>query len=390
MRPESHKATAHLLLQAARRAVIKLGTSIVTNAAGEFNIECVERIVCEIAELRRAGRQVVLVSSGAIGLGRGRLGLLRESRNDMATRQACAAIGQSLLMNAYEQLFRVHDIKIAQVLLTVDDFADWNRYQNLRRTMERLLKLNVLPIVNENDTVSIAEITNIKNSQRVFGDNDRLAALVMSKLGADALVLLTDVDGLLSVPPATNKGDESAVVHLVTEITSELRAVASGPSQRGRGGMITKLEAAQIAMRTGVAVVANGTRPETLSRIFKGEAVGTRFESSSHWRGKKRWIAFATTARGQLVVNDGAREAVLRDKASLLATGVVEVVNDFAAHDVVGVFDMHGQEFARGIVNFDRSETLRLIHSRDQKRRRAKDRVLITRDNLVVNQKSVV
>jgi glutamate 5-kinase len=143
-------------------------------------------------------------------------------------------------------------------------------------------------------------------------------------------------------------------------------------------------------MRTGVAVVANGTRPETLSRIFKGEAIGTRFESSSRLRGKKRWIAFATTARGQLVVNDGAREAVLRDKASLLAAGVVKVVNDFAAHDVVGVFDMRGQEFARGIVNFDRSETLRLVHSRDQKRRRAKDRVLIARDNLVVKQESVL
>ena len=389
MSQEAQKSISHLSLHAARRVVIKLGTMVVTSPAGEFKTECVERIVWEIAELRRQRRQVVLVSSGAIGLGAGHLGLSIERRKDVVTRQACAAVGQSLLMHAYEQVFRAHGIKIAQVLLTEDDFADWNRYQNLRRTMEKLLKWGVLPVINENDTVSIAEIKNVNpNGQRAFSDNDRLAALVMSKLGADALVLLTDVDGLLTTAQ-TADGRSASVIPVVTEITPELKTLACGPSQSGRGGMVTKLEAAQIAMRAGTAVIANGTRPGTLARIFTGEAAGTVFLPSSRLRGKKRWIAFATTMRGHLVVNDGAREAVLGGKASLLASGVVEIPGSFAARDVIGVFDTRGRELARGIVNTDSVEALRIISSTDNKRRRAKDRVLITRDHLVVNREDI-
>ncbi len=190
-------------LRDARRVVIKLGTSIVTGAEGEICAAQVEPLVSSIAALNGAGRQVALVSSGAVGLGAGRLGLSRAGRRDLATRQACAAVGQSLLMHAYEQLFRKHDVKIAQLLLTEDDFTDWRRYLNLRRTIEKLLKLGVLPIINENDTTSTAELEHVTaGSERIFGDNDRLAALVMSKLEADALVLLTDVDGLLLRRPS--------------------------------------------------------------------------------------------------------------------------------------------------------------------------------------------
>ena len=389
MSHENQKSTCYLSLHAARRVVIKLGTSVVMSATGEFNVECVQGIVREIAELRRQQRQVVLVSSGAIGLGAGHLGLSIERRKDVVTRQGCAAVGQSLLMHAYEQLFRAHSIKIAQVLLTEDDFADWARYQNLRRTMERLLKWGVLPVINENDTVSIAEIKNLDTKgQRAFSDNDRLAALVMSKLGADVLVLLTDVDGLFSEPQTTDSRN-APVIPIVTEITPALKALAAGPSQSGRGGMITKLEAVQIAMRGGTAVIANGRRPDSLSRIFKGEAVGTVFLASSRLRGKKRWIAFATNVRGRVVVNEGAREAVRHGKASLLTSGVVEIPTNFAAQDVVGIFDTQGQELARGIANFDSDEALRLMSSTDIKRRRAKDRVLIRRDNLVVNLEDV-
>ena len=185
-------------LRTAQRVVIKLGTSVVTGASGEVCSERIEPLVRSIAALKTAGRQVVLVSSGAVGLGAGRLGLHPSRLGDLVVRQACAAVGQSLLMHAYEQLFRVHDVRIAQVLLTEDDFTDWKRYTNLRRTMEKLLKLGVLPIVNENDTVATAELEYVVSSQeRVFGDNDRLAALVMSRLESDALVLLTNVDGLL-------------------------------------------------------------------------------------------------------------------------------------------------------------------------------------------------
>ncbi len=389
MDQESNNSSLHLPLHAVRRVVIKLGTSIVANETGGLNSALIGAIVREIARFRSTGKQVVLVSSGAVGLGAWHLGLPRERRNDVVTKQACAAVGQSLLMHAYEALFRAHRIKIAQVLLTEEDFTDWDRYQNLRRTMEKLLKLGVLPIVNENDTVSIAELKSIgKNGQRVFSDNDRLAALVMSKLGADLLILLTDVDGLLSRGPGKTNQSPS-VVPLVTEINAGVKALAAGPSQLGRGGMITKLAAAELAMRAGVVIIANGTRPNTLSSIFSGEGIGTVFVSSSRLRGKKRWIAFGSNARGTVEINQGARAALARGRASLLVSGVVRVINEFAAQDVVSVVDDEGREFARGIVNFASDETLRLTTAKNGQRQRAKDRVLITRNNLVVHHGDV-
>src|ERR1700674_4425812 len=283
-------------LRAAQRVVIKLGTSLVTGASGEVCADRIEPLVHSIASLKMAGRQVVLVSSGAVGLGAARLALHQSRLKDVVVRQACAAVGQSLLMHAYEQLFRVHEVKIAQVLLTEDDFMNFRRYSSLRRTMEKLLKLGVLPIINENDTVSTAELEydqclEASGQERVFGDNDRLAALVMSKLEADALVLLTNVDGLLlHRPNAGSNGadDEEAAlpIPLVEEITDALKAIAGGPSAGGRGGMLTKLEAVQIAMQGGgVGVIANGTQPEILDRIFAGEQIGTTFMSTSRMAG---------------------------------------------------------------------------------------------------------
>jgi len=388
--PDKHledKWTKQLL--AAKRVVIKLGTSIVTNEQGDLNLDYLKPIVNDIARLVGEGRQVVLVSSGAIGLGSGHLGLAIERRNDVVMKQACAAVGQSLLMAGYARMFAEHQIKIAQILLTEDDFANWQRYQNLQRTMERLLKLGVLPVINENDTVSIAELKRFgENGQRVFSDNDRLAALVMSKLGADVLVLLTDVEGLLTNRPGANNGNAREVIPLVTEVTPHLRQLGAGPTKQGRGGMATKLEAAEIAMQVGIAVIASGRQANVLSRIFRGEPTGTLFNSATRLRGKKRWIAFATNVRGQFVVNDGAREAVLQGKASLLASGVVGVLNEFSEGDVVQVVDEHGRELARGIVNFDSREAIRLIASTNKKRQHARNCVLITRDNLVVNQPS--
>src|ERR1700739_2821753 len=211
-------------LRAARRAVIKLGTGIVTDGAGRFNATHLEPVARTIAQLKQDGRQFVLVSSGAVGLGRGRLGLHRDRLNDMVMRQACAAVGQSLLMHEYEKLFQAHGIQLAQVLLTEGDFVDRSRYSNLRQTMEALLKLGVLPIVNENDTVSTAELDylNIRAGERIFSDNDRLAALVMSHIDGDALVLLTDVDGLMEFGPSGSK-ETGRVIPLVEEITPELK-----------------------------------------------------------------------------------------------------------------------------------------------------------------------
>jgi len=381
-------------LRGARRVVIKVGTSIVANDAGSLNTQHLAPIAGEIANLRKEGRQVVLVSSGAVGLGAGYLGLSNGRLSDVVTKQSCAAVGQSLLMRAYEQLFGSYEIKIAQILLTEDDFTDWQRYQNLRRTTERLIKLGVLPIVNENDTVSIAELEIVRAGGKcVFSDNDRLAALVMSKLDADALIILTNVDGLLRRPLGRRNdcpsGENVEIVPLVTEITAGLKALARGRSASGRGGMTTKLEAAAIAMHTGgVAIIANGTKPDTLGRIFAGEEVGTAFASGARLKGKRRWIAFAAEVRGRLVVTPDARDAIVGGKASLLASGVVRIEDHFESLDVVSIVDSNGSEFARGMANCPSREADKLIRSAPTalagKGYGPRAKVLVTRNNIVL------
>jgi glutamate 5-kinase len=363
------------LLRAAKRVVVKVGTSTVTGAEGELAQERVEPIVRSIAALQSGGRQMVLVSSGAVGLGRGWLGLHPSRLKDMATKQACAAVGQSLLMEAYKRLFAAHNVNIAQVLLTEEDFSNWQRYSNLRRTMEKLIGFGVVPIVNENDTVSTAELDPLgdKLRSKAFSDNDRLAALVMSGLEADALILLTNVDGLLAAgAPSTQKrggaNGRPQVVHQISKITPEWKALASGPSDSGRGGMITKLEAAEIAMNCGgVALIASGARPETLSRIFAGETEGTMFLPSTRMKGKRRWLAYAAGVRGRVVVDAGAQRAITRGKASLLSSGVVRVEKPFGPMDVVSIANIDGNEFARGIANCgsDTAPAARILFTRD-------------------------
>lgn len=365
-------------LRHARRVLIKLGTSTVTGFDGQLALERMEPIVRAIATLQTS-RQIVLVSSGAVGLGRGWLGLHPSRLKDMATKQACAAVGQSLLMEAYKRLFGAFDVKIAQVLLTEEDFSNWQRYSNLRRTMEKLIGFGVVPIVNENDTVSTAELEIVDDNPRsvAFSDNDRLAALVMSGLEADALVLVTNVDGLLSAETSKSKRSVTIpgrrqVIPIISKITSELRALARGPSESGRGGMVTKLEAAEIAMNCGgVAVIANGNRAETLPRIFAGEPEGTVFLPSSRMKGKRRWLAYAAGVRGRIVVDAGAQRAITRGKASLLSSGLVRVEKPFSSMDVVSIANLEGNEFARGIANCASDAA-------------AATRVLVTRDNIVL------
>ncbi len=378
-------------LRTAARVVIKLGTSVVIDEADSSHGR-LESHVRSIASLREAGRQVVLVSSGAVGLGRVKLGLSPSRLRDLVTRQACAAVGQSLLMHAYEELFSAWDLKIAQVLLTEDDFRDRRRYSTLRRAIEKLLKLGVIPIVNENDTVSTTELEYLDSGGTpIFSDNDRLAALIMSKLEADALIMLTNVDGLLLSNPldefSIRHTEEKTAVPIVTEITPELRAFATGPTVNGRGGMVTKLEAAEIAMRAGgLAVIANGTRLGILDRIFDGEPIGTIFVAGPRIGGKRRWIKYAAGVRGRLIVNAGAREAIIRGKASLLSSGIVHVEEQFKAMEVVGIADLEGREFARGIANYPSQEAKAFISARDSAHdcERAKARVLVRRDNIVL------
>jgi glutamate 5-kinase len=378
-------------LKAARRLVIKVGTSTVTGAEGELCTARMEPIVRSISSLMKGGRQVVLVSSGAVGLGRGWLGLHRSRLSDMVTKQACAAVGQSLLMDAYKDLFSTWGVKIAQVLLTEEDFTNWRRYSNLRQTMEKLLGFGVLPIVNENDTVSTAELESIGPETRTaaFSDNDRLAALVMSGLEAEALVLLTNVDGLLQQKTADGK---SKIISLVEEITPELKALASGPSASGRGGMRTKLEAAEIAMNCGgTAVIANGQTEGVLDRVFAGETIGTAFLPVKRMKGKRRWIAYAADVRGRVVVDPGAYRALTQGKASLLASGIIRIETHFASADVVSIVDGAGREFARGIANCDSSEAARVLGMKESdggKRGTVSSCVLVTRDNIVLLNKS--
>src|ERR1019366_3174924 len=379
------------LLRAARRLVIKVGTATVTEAEGNLCLERVEPIVRSIAALMKTGRQVVLVSSGAVGLGRGWLGLHRSRLDDLVTKQACAAVGQSLLMDAYKHLFAAWGVKIAQVLLTEEDFTNWRRYSNLQATMERLLGFGILPVVNENDTVSTAELESVAPGSRTpaFSDNDRLAALVMSGLEADALVLLTNVHGLLEQESQT--GEAADVIPLVSEVTPELMALGAGPSASGRGGMRTKLEAAAIAMNCGgTAVIANGNIADALDRIFAGERIGTAFLPAKRMRGKRRWIAYAAGVRGRVVVDAGAHRAITQGKASLLASGIVRVENQFASMDVVSIVDSDGHEFARGIANCASAEAEKFSGRRSSRvgSLTAPSPVLVTRDNIVLLQKS--
>lgn len=368
-------------LRAARRIIIKLGTSTVTEPSGELCAKRVEPIARSIAELMKEGRQIVLVSSGAVGLGRWNLGLHSARLKDMAVKQACAAAGQGLLMAAYKKMFDEYGIKVAQVLLTEEDFSNWRRYSNLRHTMEKLIGFGALPIVNENDTVSTAELEEKGEGRRAaFSDNDRLAALVMSGLEADALVLLTNVLGLMR-----GKIGASETLSYVEQITQQLRALAAGPSLGGRGGMATKLEAAEIAMNCGgIAAIAAGNEPSTLKKLFSEEKVGTVFAPGTRMKGKRRWIAFAASVSGRVVVDSGAHRAITARKASLLSSGVVRVEKQFGAMDVVSIVDPEGREFARGIANCASADAFAQNGGAKESPGQNKNLVVFTRDNIVL------
>lgn len=380
------------LLKTASRIVVKLGTSTVTAADGMLCAERVQPLVQSVGRLHDAGKQVVLVSSGAIGLGRGWLGLHRSRLEDLATKQACAAVGQSLLMNSYKEMFSAWNIKVAQVLLTGEDFSNWGRYTKLRRTMEKLLSLRVLPIVNENDTVSTAEIESLDAESRTpaFSDNDRLAALVMSGLDGDVLILLTNVDGFLQRRTGdSQEHPEPETIPMIAKVTPELKAMAAGPGAGGRGGMLTKLEAGEIAMNCGrIAVIANGTKPDILERIFRGEPVGTAFMQERRIRGKRRWIAYAAGVRGRVTVDAGARRAITQGKASLLTSGVERVDGYFSPMDVVSIVDSSGQEIARGIVTCASNKAEEMVKRKStasgKTRQASEPHILVRRNNIVL------
>ena len=374
----------------ARRVVIKLGTAVLMSdeGAGIASDRFLE-VVRSIAELKRSGREVLLVSSGAIGLGAERLGLPRRPQL-VSLKQACAAVGQGRLMSLYSEAFDRHGVSIAQVLLTEEDFSNRKRYLNLRSTITKLLELGVLPIINENDTVSTAEIEYIESVSYAkvnFGDNDKLSALVASKMEADLLVLLTDVAGLHTDNPVDST--DARLIPLVERITPEIEELATDrkASRFGRGGMKTKLEAARIAGQSACAVIiTSGKVPHIIDRIFSGEELGTLFIPNIALPSKQRWIAFATTVTAAVVINEGARHALVEGKASLLPAGVLEVRGDFERGDAVSILDEQQQEFARGIVNYSGDEARRITGKRsneiDELVRNRNYDALITRDNI--------
>jgi glutamate 5-kinase len=353
-----------------------------------------------IADLKRAGKEVLLVSSGAIGLGAQRLNLTQRPKL-LPIKQACAAIGQGRLMAIYSDAFEQFGITTAQVLLTEEDFSNRRRYLNLRSTITQLLELGALPIINENDTVSTVELELDKDKGAVthkkvnFGDNDKLSALVASKVEAELLVILTDVEGLYTADPRVDA--DAKLIPEVTnldEIIEDLDLGSNGsadsaPSSKvGRGGMKTKLAAAKVATQSGCAtIIAGGKVTGIVDRLFHGETVGTLFLPKSGLKGKQRWIAFATTVKAALVVNAGAQDALVKKKASLLPAGVIEVRDLFERGDVVSILDASGHEFARGIVNYSSIEAKKItgMHSDaiDEVIEHRNYDALVTRNNIV-------
>ncbi|HEY3913054.1 MAG TPA: glutamate 5-kinase [Verrucomicrobiae bacterium] len=351
-------------LKTVGRIVVKLGTGVLTDSRKQPDPAQLSQLVAQVAAVRAQGKEVVLVSSGAVGAGMGILG--HEKRpSELAELQACAAVGQPRLMAIYEKLFASAGHSVGQVLLTHHDLEDHDRHLNARNTLVTLLRRGVIPIINENDAVSFTELK--------FGDNDRLSALVACLLPADALVILTTVDGFIE-----NFGKANPrTIPTVNNLDSTLEGKARGTeSETAVGGMASKLQAAKIVIRAGIPlIIASGKKKSVLANILNGQEEGTIFVAQPvKLPGRKRWIAFFHHTKGALFVDDGAKKALRENGKSLLPPGVARCEGDFAAGDVVRICDLNGTEFARGICDFDSAA----VKAREPKE------VLVHRDNLVV------
>ena len=329
-----------------RRIVVKVGSSVIATYKMKPRTAQLRSLSEQICKLKKQGIDVILVSSGAIVLGMGELNH-KTRPGDLASIQALAAIGQTVLMKKYNELFAKNKSKCAQVLLTWDDFDNRSRFNNARNTLKAMLDMGIIPIVNENDTVSTDEIK--------FGDNDRLSSLVASLVQADLLVMLSDVDGLYDL----NSKDKK-VFEEIKEITREIEGIASGTGKKhvSKGGMKAKLEAVKIATQANIpCIIANGETENVLLRILKGERIGTFFvEKKEKLLARKHWISFGVNPKGILMVDDGAKDALLKGGRSLLLPGIVSWDGHFKKNDVVVVQDKAKNEIARGVVNYSMTE----------------------------------
>ena len=359
--------------------VVKVGTNVLSTDDDRLDADRIASLAHQVNSICQQGIQVVLVSSGAIGAGMGLLGL-KERPKDLSHLQAAAATGQAHLIHIYDKAFRPHGYHAAQLLLTANDFKNRSRYLNVRNTLRTLAEYRVVPIINENDTVSTEEIK--------LGDNDRLAAMVAGLIQADMLIILSVVDGLLTGDPTD---PQSRRIPFVEKFDDELlNLVGASKSTRGTGGMKTKLEAVRTATAVGVNVtIANGKHPNVLAEILAGADLGTIFlgegDGVSAW---KRWIGYTLPPKGRLVLDAGARRAVEHQGKSLLAIGVIRIEGDFAKGEVVSLVDQDGEEFARGLTNYDYTAALLIAGKRKEVISKELGTVpydeVIHRDNLVV------
>jgi glutamate 5-kinase len=365
-------------ITASKRVVIKVGSSTLTGSAGEsLNLQALQALVDVIAQLREQGKEVVLVSSGAIAASLSVLGLTARPK-DLASQQACASVGQGILIAAYNQAFYKHTIISSQVLLTIDDVVRRSHYQNAQRTLLKLLQMGVVPIINENDSVGVQEIR--------FGDNDRIAALIAHLIGADVLALVTDVDGLYDAPPSHPGAKRISEVRDASRL-GDIEIGGVGASGVGSGGMVTKIEAAKIATSAGVSMLL--TTLDQLVDAMNGKDVGTIFHPvKDHKPSRLLWLAHAATPHGKLILDTGATTAIRERGTSLLPIGVTAVVGDFIAGDTVELVSPKGEVIARGLVAFDSAEIPSLLGRTTKELGQAMgpeyERELVHRDDLVL------
>ncbi|MBP2653299.1 MAG: proB [Firmicutes bacterium] len=337
----------------AKRIVVKVGTSTITHSTGKLNLLRLERLVREISDLSNQGKELILVTSGAVGAGMDRLGM-KEKPRTIPEKQAAAAVGQGILMQTYEKLFAEYGQVVAQVLLTREDSNHRKRCINSRNTLITLMAMGVIPIINENDVVAVDELK--------FGDNDTLSAMVASIIDAELLVILSDVDGLYTGNPQC---DEAArLLPEIFDITPDVEALAGGPgSKQGTGGMYTKIQAAKIAVNSGVTmIIASGGRDGIIRDILAGAEFGTIFwpkERSLEFR--KRWLAFGNRVSGTVTVDKGCEKAILNGGSSLLAAGITTVAGDFEHGNTVRILSIEGRELARGLSNYSADEIRRIM-----------------------------
>lgn len=336
-------------LQKAKRIVIKVGTSTITYANGKRNFSQIDRLAREISDLQNQGKEMILVTSGAVAVGVDRMGLPGKPKT-IPGKQAAAAVGQGVLMHTYEKFFADYGQIVAQVLITKTEAIDRHRYTNTRNTFMELMRQRVIPIVNENDVVALDELK--------IGDNDNMSALVAGIVDADLVIILSDVDGLYTANPQTHP--DAVIVPEVAEITPEIEASAGGVgSARGTGGMATKIQAAKAATSSGIhLVIASGTEKNAITRVLQGEELGTLFVSrENRLQFRKRWLAFGAKIAGSIVVDEGCAKAIRKaGGCSILPAGVFAVQGDFLPGSTVSVIDKDAHELARGLVHYSSAE----------------------------------